>query len=475
MPHPLFTPELRIMLEEQNAPAMQEFCESLHPATVAEALNEDFTPEQIWEAISHANLRTQASIFEYLPPALQVEMIERERPHVGQLVGKMSHDDRVDLLKRLPSRVAETLMRLVDEADRKDIATLFQYGENTVGAMMTTDYAWLPGTLTAAEAIDQLRQQAPDRETIYYIYVLDEPNRRPDGSLAPRRLLGVVSLRDLILAPRHALIRDLMESETVTLRFDEDREAATGVFSRYDLIAVPVVDDRYGLLGIVTHDDVLDVVQAEATEDLQRQAGVGVIEGNYLETNFRHVWWSRAKWLAVLFILQMFTINVMAHYESRLGGGLGRAGMNLAFMIVFVPLCLSVGGNAGSQASTLVTRALALEQIRTLDWLRVFHREFIMAASLAAALGVLAIVRTYLWTPGEVLSQVPDDRFWDLIWVVTFSIMGICLTGALVGAMLPLLIKWLGGDPALMSGPFIATLSDVLGIVIYFNVVAAFF
>jgi magnesium transporter len=171
----------------------------------------------------------------------------------------------------------------------------------------------------------------------------------------------------------------------------------------------------------------------------------------------------------------MFTINVMAHYESRLGGGLGRAGMNLAFMIVFVPLCLSVGGNAGSQASTLVTRALALEQIRTLDWLRVFHREFIMAASLAAALGVLAIVRTYLWTPGEVLSQLPDDRFWDLIWVVTFSIMGICLTGALVGAMLPLLIKWLGGDPALMSGPFIATLSDVLGIVIYFNVVAAFF
>ena len=165
MPHPLFTPEVRLMLAERNDAGLREFCESLHPATVAEALDDEFTPEQVWEVISHANLRTQASIFEYLPPPRQVEMAERARPQVGQLLGKMSHDDRVDLLRRLPGRVAEALIRLVDEADRKDIATLVQYGENTVGALMTTDYAWLPGTLTAAEAIDQLRQQAPDRRS----------------------------------------------------------------------------------------------------------------------------------------------------------------------------------------------------------------------------------------------------------------------------------------------------------------------
>ena len=388
----------------------------------------------------------------------------------------MSHDDRVDLLRRLPGRVAEALMRLVDEADRKDIATLGQYGADTVGAMMTTDYAWLPGTLTAAEAIDQLRQQAPDRETIYYVYVLDEPARRPDGSLAPRRLLGVVSLRDMILAPRHALIRELMESEVVTLRFDEDREAVAKVFARYDFIAVPVVDDRFGLLGIVTHDDVLDVVQAEATEDLQRQAGVGPIDGNYLDASFGRVWYSRAKWLTLLFFLQMVTINVMAHYEKQLDGGgdeRGAAG-GLAFLIVFIPLCLSVGGNAGSQASTLVTRALALEQINARDWLRVFRRELLMALSLAAALGLLAVARTYLWTPHDVL-RVPEGGFWHLVWVGTFSVMGICLTGALVGAMLPLGIKGIGGDPALMSSPLIATVSDVLGIVIYFNIIAMFF
>jgi magnesium transporter len=467
MPHPLFTPELRVMLEEQNAAGMREFCESLHPASVAEALDADLTPEQVWEIISSANIRTQASVFEYLPPARQVEMVEKARPQVGQLLGKMSHDDRVDLLKRLSDKARESLMRLVDEADRKDIATLVQYGENTVGALMTTDYAWLPGTLTAAEAIDQLRQQAPDRETIYYIYVLDEPARRPDGSLAPRRLLGVVSLRDLILAPRHALIRDLMEAEVVSLRFDEDQEAVARVFARYDFIAVPVVDDRFGLLGIVTHDDVLDLVQQEATEDLQRQAAVGPIEGAYLEASFRNVWWSRVKWLALLFILQMFTINAMATFESELE--------RVAFLTVFIPLCLSVGGNAGSQAATLVIRALALEQIHLRDWLLVFRRELLMAVALAAFLGVLSVARTYWLTPGNILAKVPAEHFWYLNWVVTISVMGICLTGAIIGAMLPLVIKWWRGDPALMSAPFIATLSDVLGIIIFFSIVKLFF
>jgi magnesium transporter len=482
MSHPLFTPEAKLMLEEKNAPGLREFCEQLHPATVAEALDDEFTPEQIWEVISNANIRTQASIFEYLPPALQVQMAEKARPQMGQLLSKMSHDDRVDLLRRLPPRVTESVMRLVDEADRQDIAKLFQYGANTVGALMTTDYAWLPGTLTAAEAIDQLRQQAPDRETIYYIYVLDDPQRRPDGSLAPKRLLGVVSLRDIILAPRHALMRELMETDVVTLRHDQDKEAVAQMFARYDFIAAPVVDEQFGLLGIVTHDDVLDVVQREATEDLQRQGAVGPIEGNYLEASFWAVWKSRAFWLCVLFILQMGTINVMAHYEGKLepksesvAARTEQATKSLAFMIVFIPLCLSVGGNAGSQASTLVTRALALEQVHVSDWFRVFRRELLMAAALAATLGILSVARTYFLTPHNIYEKVPPGHFWSLVWVVTLAVMGICLTGAIVGAMLPILIKWWKGDPALMSSPFIATLSDVLGIVIFFNIVILFF
>lgn len=467
MSHPLFGPEVKMMLAEQNATGLREFCESLHPATVAEALEGEFTPEQIWEVISQANIRTQASIFEYLPLQLQVEMAERARPQMGQLLSKMSHDDRVDLLRRLPQRVTEAVMRLVDEADRKDIATLFSYGENTVGSLMTTDYAWLPATVTAAEAIDQLRAQAPDRETIYYIYILDDPVRRPDGSPAPRRLLGVLSLRDLILAPRHALVRELMETDIVTLRYDQDAEAVASLFARYDLIAIPVVDDQFGLLGIVTHDDVLDVVQREATEDLQRQGAVGPIEGNYLEAGYWTVWKNRAKWLAFLFILQMFTINAMASFENEI--------KVVAFLMVFIPLCLSVGGNAGAQASTLVIRALALEQVRTRDWLRVLRRELVVAVALAVALGALSIARTYFLTPNSILADIPPGEFWNLNWVVTIAVMGICLSGAVVGAMLPLLLKWFGWDPALMSAPFIATLSDVLGIVIFFNVVRIFF
>jgi magnesium transporter len=351
-------------------------------------------------------------------------------------------------------------MRLVDEADRQDIAKLVQYGENTVGALMTTDYAWLPGTLTAAEAIDQLRQQAPDRETIYYIYILDDASKRSDGTLAPRRLLGVVTLRDLILAPRHALVRDLMETELATLRYDDEQEAVAKLFARYDFLAAPVVDAQFGLLGIVTHDDVLDVVREEATEDLQKQGGVGPIEGDYLEARFGNVWYNRMKWLAVLFLLQMFTINAMASFESELER---------------VALCLSVGGNAGSQAATLVIRALALDQIRTADWLRVLRRELLMALALAGTLGVFSIARTYFLTPDSILEKVPEGFFWHLNWVVTFAVMGICLTGAVIGAALPLLIKAAGRDPALMSAPLIATLSDVLGIVIFFNVVHAFF
>jgi magnesium transporter len=363
--------------------------------------------------------------------------------------------------------VTEAIMRLVDEADRQDIAKLFQYGENTVGALMTTDYAWLPGTLTAAEAIDQLRQQAPDRETIYYIYVLDDPQRRHDGSLAPRRLLGVVSLRDIILAPRHALIRELMETDLVTLRYDQDKEAVAELFARYDFLAAPVVDDQFGLLGIVTHDDVLDVVREEATEDLQRQAGVGPIEGNYLEAGLTNVWYSRVKWLTLLFVMQMLTINAMAFFETEL--------KRVAFMLAFIPLCLSVGGNAGSQAATLVIRAIALDQIRLRDWIRVVRREMLVALALATALGFLSIIRTYFLTPENILKDVPGDQFWHLNWVVTFAVMGICLTGAIIGAVLPLIIHALRRDPALMSAPFIATLSDVLGIVIFFTIVKVFF
>ena len=278
MSHPLFGPEIRSMLADRDEPGLKAFCESLHPATAAEALEDDeFAPgRNLGRHLPgrHPHPGRHLRISAARPGRWKWSRAGSGR-RSGLLIGKMSHDDRVDLLRRLPSRVKESLLRLVDEADRRDIATLFTYAENSVGALMTTDYAWLPPTLTAAEAVDQLRQQAPDKETIYYIYILDEPRKRADGGgMVPRPLLGVISLRDLILAPRQTLLRDLMGGdELVAVKLSDDRETAAETLAQYDFIALPVLDDGGGMVGIITHDDVIDVIRQEATEDLQKQAG----------------------------------------------------------------------------------------------------------------------------------------------------------------------------------------------------------
>src|SRR5262249_42183828 len=250
------------------------------------------------------------------------------RQHMARLIEQMSHDDRADLLRRLMPRVTESLLRLVDEADRRDIATLVKYAENTAGALMTTDYAWLPAPITAGEALDRLRLQAPDRETIYYIYVLDDQ----------RKLLGVLSLRDLILAPRQALVRDLMEKDAVTVRVTDDREQVAQELARYDLLAIPVVDDEGRLVGIVTHDDVIDVVGKEATEDVHRMGAVGPMDENYLQAGFVTVWRKRAVWLACLFVAELFTFTALSHFEEAIA--------EIVVLALFVPLCISTGGNS---------------------------------------------------------------------------------------------------------------------------------
>jgi magnesium transporter len=455
MVHLLFGPEVRLMLQENDAESMKTFCETLHPATVAEALTGEFSVEEVWKILQHTTIRNQAAIFEYFPLEWQVKMVEGTgRQHMARLIEKMSHDDRADLLRRLMPRVAEDLLRLVDEADRRDIATLVKYEGNTAGALMTTDYAWLPANISVADALDRLRLQAPDKETIYYVYVLD----------AQRRPLGVVSLRDLILANRHALIRDVMEKEVVAVKVGDDREQVAKELARYNLLAIPVVDGDGRLVGIVTHDDVIDVVVQEATEDVYRMGAVGPMEENYLEANFVKVWWNRAIWLAALFVAEMFTFNAMAYFDDEMKA--------VTVLALFVPLCISTGGNSGSQAATLITRALALGQVKVRDWSRVIRHELFMGLALGVTLGVIAFVRARFLTPSHVLDN-PDHThtdIWYLTLVVSQAVMGICLWGTLIGSTLPLIFKRLGVDPGIASSPFVATFVDVTGIVIYFSI-----
>ncbi len=529
MANPLFGPILRQYLLDGDDADIKEFCENLHPATIADTLTGDFTVEESWRVLQHTDIRKQAGIFEYFDIDHQVAMVEGTgRPQMARLIEQMSHDDRVDLVRRLPPPVAESILRLVDEADRRDIATLVKFPENTAGSIMTTDYAWLPENLTTEEAIARLRLQAPDRETIYYVYVIEE---------STRKLRGILSLRDLILAQKTAKVRDVMETDLITLRVNDDREVAAQQLARFDLIALPVVDENDRLVGIVTHDDAIDVVVQEATEDLQRQGAIEPLAENYLEANFVTIWRKRAFWLACLFGAELFTFTALSSFEDEIA--------KLVVLSLFIPLCLSTGGNSGSQAATLITRSLALGQLSVKDWFRVLRHELMMGIVLGLTLGAIGLVRgaatpertrsatkerieafqvripasdtlnrlpdgrivlpvgatqmvestidqpTYVSLPPDsqftseqtkdqrateykfpphcIISNPPVDR-WRLAIVIAQSVAAICLWGTLVGSMLPLVFKSIGVDPGLASSPFVATFVDVTGIIIYFSI-----
>jgi magnesium transporter len=450
MAHPLFGPEVRLMLAEKDTASMKAMCEDLHPATVAETLAEELGVEDAWKFLEQTSIKNQAAVFEYFPLEWQVKMVEGGgQAHMAKLIEQMSHDDRVDLMRRLMPRVAEQLLRLVDEADRRDIALLGSYAENTAGALMTTDYAWLPQNITVSEAIERLRLQAPDRETIYYVYVLDDQ----------RRLLGIVSLRDLILAPRQSPLRDLMQRDVVSSQVTDSRETVTQNFARFDFLAMPVVDKDGRLVGIVTHDDVIDAVVQEATEDAQRMGGVGVIGENYLEASFAKVWRKRALWLSLLFVAGLFTIMALARFQEALA--------EVIVLTLFIPLCIGTGGNSGSQAATLVTRALALGELNSSDWLRVLRHELLMGIALGLSLGAIGFGICFL---------LPDSirgitvAWWELGLVVSQAVVVICLWGTVVGSMLPLIFRALGWDPAVASSPFVAIFVDVTGIMLYFSI-----
>src|SRR5437870_1186111 len=263
---------------------------------------------------------------------------------------------------------------------------------------MITDDAWLPANITVAEALERLRLQAPDRETIYYVYVLDDQ----------RRLLGVVSLRDLILSSRHAVLRDIMEKETLAARVSDDREQVAQEMARYDFLAMPVTDEAGRLVGIVTHDDVIDVVVQEATEDVHLMGGVGPMAEDYLQADFVTIWRKRAFWLSCLFAAELLTFTMLSHFEHQIE--------EVVVLALFVPLCISTGGNSGSQAATLITRALALGQLTIRDWFRVLRHELIMGIALGLTLGTIGFLRGSMTSEDVRGGEKPRDEAFE-VWV----------------------------------------------------------
>lgn len=448
MRHPLLAPDLRELILERNEAALREFFAGHHPADSAEMLD-DLEPAEVHFVLDLLGGREQAAVFSYLEPELQDGVAGlMQRGAIASLLTYMSHDERADLVSRLPPERVEHILPLLAHAEREDIRALASYKEGTAGAVMTSDYATVPAECTAAAAIDRLRHEAPDRETIYYCYVVDEK----------RRLIGFISLKDLILAPANRPVSKIMQTDVVSATVDEDQELAAAKLMEYDLIALPIVDAEGRLVGIVTHDDVIDVIVDEATEDVYRMGAVEPLMDSYLRTPFATLWGKRGFWLAILFVGGFLTTTALARFEWLF--------QKLPALVLFVPLIISAGGNCGSQSATLITRALALGEIKPSDWFHVLWHEILMGASLGLTLGLVGFLRAW-FTPLGALEGLDAV---ELATVVATGVAVVVLCGNLVGATLPLALKRIGLDPALMSNPVVASLVDVTGIVAYFAI-----
>ncbi len=444
----LYLPELREMLASQNEQELHEFCEALHPARTADFM-EGLTPHESWEVLRYTDENTRREIFGYFEEEKKIEIIQSEDiGAIAELIAEMPPDDRVDLLHEVDSHVVDEVLTMLPDDERRDIRRLQSFPEGTAGAVMTTEVAKLSESLTAAEALKQLQQQAEDLETIYYLYVVD----------AEEHLRGIVTARQLISAigKNDILLGDLMEADLVTVNVMDDQEDVANTVSKYDILAIPVVDDEYRLLGIITYDDILDVVQEEAAEDAHRIAAVAPLTEGYLETDILTLSWKRGIWLGFLFVAAALTAVALDQYNEH--PILEQA----AWLILFIPLVISSGGNTGSQSATLVITALSTGDITLRDWMRVLRRELIMGLVLGGALGLMGLL--------VMLILVPDSIGTRGVFVVPLTLLLVVLTGSLSGSVLPLLFKRLGLDPAMMSNPFVAGLVDIFGILIYMNV-----
>ncbi len=359
-------------------------------------------------------------------------------------------DDAADVVQESDAEERQGLLNLLDEQTRREVTALLAYAEDRAGGLMNPRFAQLRPEMTIDEAISYMRRQARETlESIYYCYVLDEEHR----------LLGVVSFRELFASDAGKRVRDVMHTDLVTAREDQDQEAVSRLFDQFKLIAIPVVDAAGHMKGIVTVDDIVDVVREEATEDIQKIGGTEALDAPYLSIPLRHMVRKRVGWLAGLFVSEMLTTTAMSRFEAEIS--------RAVVLAVFVPLIISGGGNSGSQASTLVIRAMALGEVRLRDWFRVIRRELVTGVSMGGILAAIAFSRVELW---QLLFRSYGPHHLLVALTIAGSVVGIVSWGSLAGSMLPFLLRRVGLDPASASAPFVATLVDVTGIVIYFSV-----
>ncbi|MDB4952901.1 MAG: Mg2+ transporter MgtE [Myxococcales bacterium] len=390
-----------------------------------------------------------------LSPADQAALLLHFRPgQRRQWMRLLEPDDAADVIQEAGEANRPSLLALLDEPTRKEVLALLAYAEDEAGGLMSTRFARLRPQMTADEALSYLRRQARAKlETIYVAYVVD-----PE-----QRLLGVVSFRDLFAADPKKIVAEIMETDVVRVSDEMDQETVSRVFAEHDLNVIPVVDKDGRMKGIVTVDDIVDVVQEEATEDIQKFGGLEALDLPYLQSTRRQMIKKRARWLTILLIGEMLTATALGFFQHALD--------EVTILALFLPLIISSGGNSGSQASTLVIRAMALGEVRGSDWWLVFRREIAIGIVLGLILGVVASLRVMIWGYAGAYHHIHGGEHYALIGLtVAGSLIGCVLWGTLMGSMLPFLLRRLGADPASASAPLVATLVDVSGIVIYFTI-----
>jgi magnesium transporter len=421
----------------------------IHPADCAEMMASLSPDEEI--IVIRLMSKRMGEVFAYLKPQQQRRLIRSVSPEqLALMVGQMRPDDRTRVLGILPLDVAHALQGRLPPSEVKQSLALLSYPKAAAGRYMTPNYAAIRPDMTAAEALLEIRRTGRGKETLNVVYIVDELGR----------LLEDVRLGSLVLADPATKVTDIPDPGLVSLLDSTPLAEVRQTFEKYDRVALPVVDSSRLLLGIITMDDILDVAEAANTRDIQKLGGLEALDIPYAETGFWSMVRKRGGWLAALFLGEMFTATAMGHYEAEIA--------RAVVLALFVPLIISIGGNSGSQATSLIIRSLALRELNLRDWPRIFRRELLPGLALGSALGAIGFTRVVLWQHFKFTSY--GEHYLLVAGTIWLSLVGVVTFGTLAGSMLPFLLRRLGFDPATSSAPFVTTLVDVTGLVIYFQV-----
>ena len=436
------------ILQKEEVLQIREFLNDQNISDVAELINE--FPEYEHQIVGNMSVHRAAKVFKILDLPTQKNIIQELPPFkTAELLNELPADDRTSFLEELNSEVVKELIKLLDPDERKITLSLLGYPEGSVGRLMTPDYIAVQIDWTVEEVIQHIREVGKDSETIDVIYVVNDKGEFIDD----------IRIREIILANPEKIVEDIIDHRFIALNVTEDQEVANQTFKMNNRMALPVVDDKNILLGIVTIDDVLWVANEEFSEDMQKIGGTEALDEPYLEMPLMKLFKKRVVWLIVLFLGELLTATAMKYFEDEIA--------KAVVLVLFVPLIISSGGNSGSQASTLIIQAMAVGELTITDWWRVLRREIIQGLLLGSILGLIGFVRIVVWS--SLFPELYGEHYLMIALTVGISLLGVVLWGTLIGSMFPILLKRLGADPAVSSAPFVATMVDVTGLVIYFS------